>query len=145
MKKVFLVLSTAVVTSGFAMAHSQNLSFEKQVRQANQEFLRASIALDIAALDRVIADDAIFSDGGAQTQSKVQMLAEIPRMSRSIQKFSNVNIFRATIHGDTAIVVGRQWRASGTPGGQRFIFTNTFVKRNAGWQIIEATSAIENP
>ncbi len=147
MKKALVVMSTAVAVSTFAVAQSLAPSPEQQVRQANQEFFQAVETLDVTALNHVLADDAVFSNGGARTETKAEVLAQVPRIRQHTEKskFANTNIFRVTMHGETAIVVGRQWRPSDKPGGERFIFTNIFAKRNNNWQIIEVTRMAESP
>lgn len=48
------------------------------------------------------------------------------------------------MHNECAVVTGRLWRPFKQGGGDRFLFSNLFVRRNNKWQLIEAAAALES-
>jgi ketosteroid isomerase-like protein len=90
---------------------------------------------DRQVLDRLLADDFIFTDDEGNVYDKEQYISTIVDLIR-VASYT-VDQTAIHVHGDTAIVVGR-WTGTQTIDGQdasgAFRFTDTFVRRPDGWQ-----------
>jgi ketosteroid isomerase-like protein len=93
---------------------------------------------DVAALQRLLHDELVYSHSDARSQSKTDLLNE----AKEGKGPGNVNILDAKVHvyGTTAVIRGR----AGTP--PRPIQANSpyatavFVKSAAGWQLVARTA-----
>ncbi len=90
---------------------------------------------DGEALDRLLADDFIFTDDESNVYDKTQYISAIVDLIR----VSSYSVDQTAVHvyGDTGIVAGR-WTGTQTVAGKdasgAFRFTDTFVRRPGGWQ-----------
>jgi hypothetical protein len=86
-------------------------------------------------LDRLLADDFIFTDDEGNVYDKEQYISAIVDLIR----VASYTVDQTAIHvyDDTAIVAGR-WTGTQTIDGKdasgAFRFTDTFVRRPGGWQ-----------
>ena len=90
-------------------------------------------------LDRILADDFVGTDPQGRRYDKARMLEntrEAPKYFASNQ----IGPVRVTFFGNTAVAQGEEtWtRHRGEPIKGRFIWTDTWMKRNGKWQIIAA-------
>jgi FKBP-type peptidyl-prolyl cis-trans isomerase len=92
---------------------------------------------DQQTLNRVLADDFIFTDDGGQVYNKSQYIEAAAKVIK-IDSYKIDDITTRT-HGGTGIVAGR-WTGRLTIDGKdvsgAFRFTDTFVKRQGGWQAV---------
>jgi ketosteroid isomerase-like protein len=111
---------------------------EAQIRALNEESGTAQVRRDIAALDRLLADDFLLTRAGGVTADKAQNLAELASGDVSFTSYENDDV-RVRLYGDAAVVTG-QVKTNGTYKGQdfsgRFRYTKVFVRRDRQWQIV---------
>jgi ketosteroid isomerase-like protein len=81
-------------------------SAEVAVRQLHSEIVQAQLNSDTAALDRLWADDHIFTNPLGAVQTKAQRLAEIQSGGRKLELFSVVDV-QVHVYGNTAVVTSR--------------------------------------
>ena len=90
---------------------------------------------DRQALDRLLADDFVFTDDEGNVYDKEQYISAIVDLIH----VDSYTVDQTTVHvyGDTGIVAGR-WTGKQTIEGKdasgAFRFTDTFVRRPGGWQ-----------
>lgn len=90
---------------------------------------------DRQVLDRLLADDFIFTDDEGNVYDKEQYISAIVDLIR----VASYTVDQTAVHvyGDTGIVAGR-WTGTQTIEGKdasgAFRFTDTFVRRPGGWQ-----------
>jgi ketosteroid isomerase-like protein len=90
---------------------------------------------DREALDRLLADDFIFTDDEGNVYDKAQYISAIVDLIR----VSSYVVDQTAVHvyGDTGIVAGR-WTGTQTVEGEdasgAFRFTDTFARQPGGWQ-----------
>jgi ketosteroid isomerase-like protein len=126
----------AVAASGASASASENV--EDVIMQLEGEWGAALAKRDIAALDRILADDhsVITKDGSVLT--KAQELANYGSGASSAELFDFEPV-KVRIFGDTALATGghrekSQYRGRNTSGHYRW--TDVFVKRNGRWQAV---------
>ena len=114
----------------------------QEVIQAEREWVEAHRRLDIAALDRLMAEEYkhIRSDG--TVAGKSQDLASYQTGDRYWDSAES-DEYDVQVYGHTAVLIGR-WRARGVNAGQRFDyaarFISVYVKRDGRWQMVVAQS-----
>jgi ketosteroid isomerase-like protein len=93
---------------------------------------------DIAALDRIDADDLIYTNWRGVTLTKAQHLADIKARNLSFQTFKHTDV-QVVVHGTMGIVTGLSTTnvvyKGNVPSGSRK-FVNVFVKENGRWRCV---------
>jgi ketosteroid isomerase-like protein len=128
---------------------------------AEQEFLtqeenltQATRQLDIAALDRIYADDLMFTGvtGGVCNKSAVMEEARRGVAERQdaavggkpvVTSYDKEDI-KVVVHGDTAVTSYRfivRIQAEAKDINRRYRTTNVWVKRQGNWQVVAAHTA----
>ena len=110
-------------------------SEEATIRQIEQEWGNALVKADIAALDRILAADYVFTDSDGQMQTKAQNLANFKSGAVKIESFT-INEMKPRILGDVAIVHGMSTEKSSDKGKDtsgQYRWTDVFAKRGGRW------------
>ncbi len=90
-----------------------------------------------------MADDFIGVDPKGRSYTKAKMVSD----TRDAPKYfvsNHANEVKVRFYGDTAVAQGDEtWeRRSGEPLRGRFVWTDTWVRRNGKWQIVAAEDLI---
>jgi ketosteroid isomerase-like protein len=138
---VLLVLSAAAVlgVAKFMIVRAAEENLKEEILKVSDEREEALAKGDIAALDRIDADDLVYTNWRGVTMTKTQHLDAIKARSLSFQsnfKHSDVQI---VIHGNTGIVTGVSatnvsYKGSAVGGTRKFV--NVFVKENGRWRCV---------
>jgi ketosteroid isomerase-like protein len=111
---------------------------EAHIRTLHEASGEAQVRRDIAALDRLLADDFILTRANGVVANKAQNLADVQSGERSFTSYKNDDV-RVRLYGDAAVVTG-QVTSSGTYKGQdfsgQFRYTKVFVKSAGQWRIV---------
>lgn len=108
-----------------------------EVLAADDARYAAMIAQDFAALDRLLADDLLYTHSTAVTDSKPEYLAAL-RGGKYRYKAARREGTSVRIHGTIAIVNGRSFLevdVDGVPRSLANAFVNVWVRTPAGWQM----------
>ena len=143
MRKIATRLPAALITFLVGVA-SANLaadvwtgsSDESAVLAVEREYIRAHIERDVAALDRVLADDFTMFRGKVTKEHRLALLSS-PFFVITSLKTNDVEVVvsgkEAWVSG-TASIAGRfRKREFSTP---RYGFTRKYEKRGGRWQIV---------
>jgi ketosteroid isomerase-like protein len=113
---------------------------EQEVRGMEQQWRQAWLAVDFAALDRILADDFMAVPYVGIVSTKAEVMADLRRgvFQHSRMDHSEMSV---RVYGATAVVIGRTinegHRGDRDLGGQ-FRYTRVYVKRNGQWQVVSA-------
>ena len=133
-----LLMSTAAFSTATAATPAPNdPKEEKAVMAVLETMAKATIAKDVATLEKIYANDLTYSHSSALTQTKAEVLKAVagPNVSESM-KFSDTTI---RIYGGVALVKGICDYRNGAPGKMTDNHLNilwVLVKNAAGWQIV---------
>lgn len=108
-----------------------------EVLAADDARYAAMIAQDFAALDRLLADDLLYTHSTAVTDSKAEYLAAL-RGGKYRYKAVRREGASVRIHDRIAIVNGRSFLevdVDGVPKSLANVFVNVWVRTAAGWQM----------
>ena len=131
-----LLLAAGVVAWAQAEQETEDAAkMEADLVRMEKEWLDAEARGDLAALDKMFADDFIGTAFGGNVVSKEDVIPREGgggRFPKSVLKESVVRVY-----GTTAVVMGRvAVEDPAQPGG--FRFTMVWQKRDTGWQVIAA-------
>ncbi len=106
--------------------------------QLEHEWVQVGVNHDVSVLERIEADDIIFTAFDGSLSTKAQDIADVTSGALKAESAS-VDDMKVRIYGDTAVVTGRvttkgQYKGKDISG--QFRFTDVFVKRNGKWQAV---------
>jgi ketosteroid isomerase-like protein len=140
--KMFLTAACGVLLCAFCAATAQNsdtADAERYIKESERLWAESVASGDTSGLERFLADDIVGVDIDGSFYDKSKAIADT--RSGPQQFVSNhLNDVKVRFYGDTAIAQGSEsWvRRSGTPLRGRFVWTDTWIKRNGKWQIVAA-------
>jgi ketosteroid isomerase-like protein len=127
---------------------------DRDIRACEDQLTLATRHLDLAALDRLYADDIMFTGIQGQICNKASILDEARRGVAERQQAPGAaapsyekDDLNVVVHGDTGVASYRfivTFRHEGKDLVRRCRTTNVWMKRPAGWQVVAAhTASIE--
>src|SRR5881398_4237408 len=141
MKRTLAIALLGLLASSRAWAQA---TLEQDIIKIEQTVTDAQFKKDRAALERLMADDYLYTHSNGSVLNKAQEIAE--SMSSDVQwtdsKFADLKV---RIYGDVAVLTGRQTiqgTAKGDVPGPRRI-TDRFVKRSGRWQWAGGQATLE--
>ena len=125
-----------VASSGLAGYVGLGSSDERDVLAVEREYVRAHVERDVAALDRVLADDFSMFGGRITKEHRLALISN-PFFAVTSLKTEDVQV---VVDGNEAFVTGTA-RLSGSFRGRefntpRYGYTRHFEKRGGRWQIV---------
>ena len=143
MKRAHVVALLGLLASSRARAQATS-AVEQEIIKLEQTVTNAQFKKDRAALERLLADDYLYTHSNGSVLNKAQEIAE--SMSSDVQwtdsKFADLKV---RVFGDVAVLTGRQTiqgTAKGYVPGPRRI-TDIFVKRSGHWQWAGGQATLE--
>ena len=114
---------------------------ERYILESERQWAESVATGDTSAIDRILADDFIGVDPQGHLYNKQRMIDE----TRNAPKYfvsNRLNDVKVRFYGKTAIAQGSEtWeKHSGERG--RFVWTDTWLRRNGRWQIVAAEDLI---
>ena len=130
-----------IVTSETRQKVSEENKHKEELKRLEDEWLNSYQRGDKAAFDRIVADDFTGTDESAVLRSKTEERVLVQAPPPSPIKVSVINEdVQIRIYGNTSIVTGRIVLKAERPGQDSFgfesRFTDTFLKRHGGWQVV---------
>lgn len=145
MKRTVVLILAGAIAGHVAWAQTAG-PVEQELMKLAQAALDATLKKDRAALERVYADDYVYSHTNGGVLSKAQEIAQV--MSGESQWTSDTaSDMSVRVAGDAAIVTGLevlQGTAKDYAAGPRR-FTDIWVKRNGRWQQLGGQSTLVAP
>jgi ketosteroid isomerase-like protein len=135
-----VVLVLAVSCQAFAQAKpAPSASVEQELIKLEKDWNDAMVKRDIAALNRILADDRTFmglEDG--TILAKAQMLASL-KSGEDVYTSAVGDEWKVRVYGDAAVVISRfttkeQYKGKDVSG--QFRFTDTWIKKAGRWQCV---------
>ena len=114
---------------------------ERYILESERQWAESVATGDTLAIERILADDFIGVDPKGRLYTKQQMIDE----TRNAPKYfvsNRLNDVKVRFYGNAAIAQGSEtWeKRSGERG--RFVWTDTWLRRNGQWQIVAAEDLI---
>ena len=111
---------------------------ESELRKAEEQFGEAATKMDYAALNRILADDMIYSHSNGVVDDKAQFIASLKDGTR---KYESIKIHEFTVrpYGNTAAVAGKVTMvitARGATAPREMRYLRFWAKKDGRWQLV---------
>lgn len=140
MKKI-LAIAALVLAAGILAAAPPEDVTQALVKLEN-DWARAALARDVAALEKILAPDYVFTSADAQVVSRAEWMAGLKSGSSKYETFT-VEDMKVYVHGEAAVVIGKG-SIKGTENGKAVDehdrFTDTWVKHDGHWVAVATQS-----
>ena len=145
MIRVAAGLVVALVFGGYRQAAQENgqKDAEHYIVESERQWAESVANGDASVVERILADDFVGVNPDGSLYEKAKMVAD----TRDAPKYyisNHLNEVKVRFYGDTAVAQGNEsWvQRTGTPKHGRFVWTDTWNKRNGKWQIVAAEDLI---
>jgi ketosteroid isomerase-like protein len=116
---------------------------EKYIKESERQWAESGANGDATVVERILADDYVGVDPDGSFYDKAKMVS---RTREAPKKYvsNHLNEVKVRFYGDTAVAQGSEsWvRRTETPLRGRFVWTDTWIRRNGKWQIVAAEDLI---
>jgi ketosteroid isomerase-like protein len=145
MKRALIIVAMACMYLGSAKGQKQDSpgaklnKTEQQIMALNLEWADAIVRGDVAALDRLFADDMIVTAGNGEVRTKAQEMDDLKPDADITTYFFNTDDVRVRVYKDAAVVTGRaRWRIKyrGRDIDNQRRYTSVYVKQRGRWRIV---------
>jgi ketosteroid isomerase-like protein len=126
--------------------HPDHFEIEQQLRHMNEEWVTAITKGDGATLDRVMADDFIFSYP-LEGDDKAQFIADCVSGDLKVQQITREQV-SVRVFGPTAILTARDtshWIYHGREISGQYKILNVYSKRDDEWKLCALQACPINP
>ena len=111
---------------------------ERAVLDAEKQRFDAQVKKDYAVLDRVLANDMIYTHSSGNTDGKQSYIQSI-RDGKSKYDAIDVQEQKVRVYGNTAVINGRcvvKMNNNNTPTELNLRYTDVYVKNGGQWQMV---------
>ena len=114
---------------------------ERYILESERQWAESVATGDTLAIQRILAEDFIGVDPKGRLYTKQQMIDE----TRNAPKYfvsNRLNDVKVRLYGETAVAQGSETWEKRTGERGRFVWTDTWIRRNRRWQIVAAEDLI---
>ena len=147
MKRIMLVLAFIVAASALALGQGSNV--EQSIKTLTEQTRQAALKGDVAAFDKLLADDFTWITAFGATSTKADVL-ELFKSGKVKYEAIDVSDMKVRVYGDTALVnttanVKGHFGAIDISGQYRGV--RVWVKRKGQWQSVsfQSTRVAQQP
>lgn len=112
---------------------------EEAVKQAERDWAKAIVAKDYATLEKVLADDLIYTHSNGNEDSKKSYIDKLKSGAQKYTKAEHAGDIRVKLYGNTAVVVSQLKTATDTEFTLSLL--HVYVKHGNRWQMVAHQSA----
>jgi len=137
---MFAMSAMAVVTvAKLTIARATEENVKQELLNISDEREQALAKGDVTALDRIDADDLVYTNWRGVTLTKAQHQADVKARNISFQTNFQHSGVQVIIHGNTGIVTGESatkvtYKGAVMNGTRKFV--NVFAKENGTWRCV---------
>lgn len=148
MKSILMIALMAMAVSPIALSQSQDKEAPSPKSAVAQEVLKtereqrdAYLRRDIAATDRLVAEEFVLTIPGGGVGNKATLMAFLKETPVDPTLTLTAEDTQVQVNGDTAIVIGRRIERRRRPDNNRegvayARYARTYVKRQGRWQLL---------
>jgi ketosteroid isomerase-like protein len=127
-----------IATHFSSVPETTSENIEQTIMQMEREWRTLTVKKDIAGLKRIIADNFVGIESSGRIIDKTQTINDVASGDIDVQSDSPEDM-KVRIYGDTAVVTGRlsiKGKKKEENYGLQLLFTDTWVKRDGQWQLV---------
>jgi ketosteroid isomerase-like protein len=144
-KLSLLVVAIASICTIWAARAQQSgtADVERYIRESERQWAESVANGDASVVERILADDFLGVDPDGSFYEKAKMVADTREAPKEFIS-NRLNDVKVRFFGDTAVAQGNEsWvRRTVTPLTGRFVWTDTWIRRNDKWQIVASEDLI---
>jgi len=108
-----------------------------QILQLERDWTQSFVAMDVAANQRIVADDFFGTEPDGKRIKKADILEEVKTGEALLSNHLNEDDVTIRFYGETAVVNGSEsWKRKSDGKTGKWIWTDLFVKRAGKWQVV---------
>jgi ketosteroid isomerase-like protein len=118
-------------------ANRQRLDVEQQLREMNDEWVKALVRRDSATLDRIMADDFVFAYP-MEGDDKGQFITDVTSGSIRVEYLNRENV-TVYIWGSTAALTAKdsaKWFYNGREFSGHYKIVHVYAQRDGEWRLV---------
>ena len=118
-------------------AESPKIEIEQDLRQMNDEWVKALVRGDGATLDRIMADDFFFAYP-MEGDDKAQFIADVTSGNVRVEYLNRENV-SVRIWGATAVLTAKdsaKWFYGGRDFSGHYKIVHVYSQRDGRWQLV---------
>jgi hypothetical protein len=138
MIRITLPFAALALVAGAATAHAAS-SLATEMEAVERARFQTWTKGDIAAMQTVLADDALYCHSNGQCQNKKEFITDIETKQRSYRKLDLISMTPKALGKDAVLINGKVDIAAESPRGTvqfKAIYTSVYVKRGGRWQLL---------
>jgi len=139
MKPLFILsLLVAMVLPVIEQARADTSFAEQSLMKMELDWAQAGIKNDIAAVEKIVADDWVGIDSEGNAMTKAEAIAAMKSGSTTIQSYE-FGPMKVRVFGNTAVVTGSDTEKStykGKESSGKYVWTDVYVMRDGHWQAV---------
>jgi ketosteroid isomerase-like protein len=139
MKRFAIAVGVAVLVFGVAvLAKTQTASVEQELLKLENEWAKSVVKLDLAFMERILADDYTWTDPEGNIHTKAEEIASIKSGQGVVTSCVSDDV-KVRVYGDAAVVTGlttQKGMVEGKEVSGQFRWTDTWVKIAGRWQCV---------
>ena len=136
---VLVAFSATTVAGAQATGAPSAAEIERTLFSLEDGWTQALVRRDAAAFDRLLAPRFVYTEND-QVMTRAQLIDALTRGADTVESASNEDM-TAYVYGNTAVITGWLIVKGRGPNGafnRRYRYTDTWVRRQGGWQVIAA-------
>ena len=140
----FLIALALICAIWAARAQQSNTAeAERYIKESENQWAESVANGDASVVERILADDFLGVDPDGNLYDKAKMVADTREAPKEFIS-NHLNDVKVRFFGDTAVAQGNEsWvRRAVTPLNGRFVWTDTWLRRNGKWQIVASEDLI---
>lgn len=118
-------------------AETSKIQVEQELRQMNDDWIKALVRADAATLDRIMADDFLFAYP-MEGDDKAQFIGDVVSGDVKVEFLKSENV-SVRIWGSTAVLTGRdsaRWFYQGRDFSGHYKIIHVYSLRDDRWQLV---------
>lgn len=138
-----VVISLFFAAIAFPRQGSSEKEAERYIIESERQWAESVASGDSSSVERILADDFLGVDTDGSLYDKKKAVADTPASAKEFVS-NQLNDVKVRFYGDTAVAQGSEsWvRRTEKPLKGRFVWTDTWIRRNGKWQIVAAEDLI---
>ena len=138
-----LAIAIVLLASAFGQSanqqNSEKSNSEREVREAIEKYKTALLRRDVAALEKIWADDYVFVNASGEVLTKEQRLANVKSGATALDSINEDENLAVRVYQNSAVTTNRvtiKGQYSGQSVSGQYRSTMVWVKSSAGWQLV---------
>ena len=141
---LFGVAALICAIYGVRAQESSTVEAERYIKKCERQWAESVASGDVSQVKQFMADDFLGVDTDGSFYDKTKALSESAEGAKEFVSNHINDDVKVRFYGDAAVAQGSEsWvRRTGTPKRGRYVWTDTWIKRNGKWQVVAAEDLI---